>query len=125
MSTNIEAIAFVLVGAADSTDQAGVRFQNDAGFPVFAKLIAGRQPGRTTAGDDGVIGGNDGDRRRIINPGPTMGNDAGRRISDCGRSTPMNDSSFREVDAILSTVCTTRRQSIHSQSAERGRRVLA
>ena len=76
MAADIEAIAFVLVGPADPADHAWVGLEDDAGFAVLAQLVGRGQPGRAAAGDDGLVGGDDGDRCRIINPRPAMGNEA-------------------------------------------------
>ena len=77
VSADVEAIAFVLVGPADAADQPRVGFENDARLAVLAQLVGGGQPGRAAAGDDGLVGRHDRDRRRIINPRPAMGNEPG------------------------------------------------
>ena len=75
MAADVEAISFVLVGPADPADQAWVGFEDDAGLAVLGQLVGGGEPGRAAAGDDGVVGGDDGDRRRIINSRPAMRNE--------------------------------------------------
>ncbi len=74
VSTNIETKSFVMIGSANAADHAWICLEDDAGLPVLAELISGGEPGRSAAGDDGFVGGNDGDGRRIINARPAMGN---------------------------------------------------
>ena len=93
MAADIETISFVMIRAANATDHAWIRLEDDARLSVLAQLIRGREPGRAPPGDHRFMGCYDGDTRRIFNAGPAMGNERRRKVSECGFSAPMSDSS--------------------------------
>ena len=77
MSTDVEPISFVAVGPADTTNQPRVRLEDDTGLAVLAELVRGSETGWSPACDDRLVRRHDRDRFRIIDTGPTMGNQSG------------------------------------------------
>ena len=77
VAADIEPIAFVLVGPADPADECWLGLEDDAGGTVAGQLVGGGEAGGTGAGDDGGMGGDDGDLAGLLDPGPSVRGQAG------------------------------------------------
>ncbi len=77
VAADVEAVAFILVGAADPADHRGVGLQDHASVPVPGELVSGREPGGASSGDDRLVGGDHGFVARGIDPLPAVRQDAG------------------------------------------------
>ena len=89
MAADIEAIAFVFIGAADAADHSWVGLEHHALVSVTSQLIGARQAGGAATGDDGLVGSNDRfgveDRRHASSGG---GFELARTVGGLGYSIP-------------------------------------